>query len=125
MGSGSGGSQKPGRDLREMTDSAILRHLADVIEARKDADPAASYVAKLLHEGEDKILKKIAEESAEVLMASKDGDKPHLVREVADLWFHCLVLLAHHGLRPEAVLDEFRRREGISGIDEKASRKVK
>jgi phosphoribosyl-ATP pyrophosphohydrolase len=108
-----------------MTDSAILRHLADVIEARKDADPAASYVAKLLHEGEDKILKKIAEESAEVLMASKDGDKPHLVREVADLWFHCLVLLAHHGLRPEAVLDEFRRREGISGIDEKASRKAK
>ena len=125
MGSGRAGSQKPGRDLQEMTDSAILRHLADVIEARKGADPAASYVAKLLHEGEDKILKKIAEESAEVLMASKDGDKPHLVREVADLWFHCMVLLAHHGLRPEAVLDEFRRREGISGIDEKASRKVK
>jgi phosphoribosyl-ATP pyrophosphohydrolase len=125
MGSGSAGSQKPGRDLQEMTDSAILRHLADVIEARKDADPSASYVAKLMHEGEDKILKKIAEESAEVLMASKDGDKSHLVREVADLWFHCLVLLAHHGLRPEAVLDEFGRREGISGIDEKASRKVK
>jgi phosphoribosyl-ATP pyrophosphohydrolase len=125
MGSGRAGSQKPGRDLQEMTDSAILRHLADVIEARKDADPAASYVAKLLHEGEEKMLKKIAEESAEVLMASKDGDKPHLVREVADLWFHCLVLLAHHDLRPEAVLDEFRRREGISGIDEKASRKVK
>lgn len=125
MGSGRAGSQKPGRDLQEMTDSAILRHLADVIEARKDADPAASYVAKLLHEGEDKILKKIAEESAEVLMASKDGDKPNLVREVADLWFHCMVLLAHHGLRPEAVLDEFRRREGISGIDEKASRKAK
>ena len=90
-----------------MTDPAILQHLADVIEERKGADPAASYVANLLHEGEDKILKKIAEESAEVLMAS----------------FHCLVLLAHHGLRPEAVLDEFRRREGISGIDEKASRK--
>ena len=125
MGSGRAGSQKPGRDLQEMTGSAILRHLADVIEARKGADPAASYVAKLLHEGEDKILKKIGEESAEVLMASKDGDKPHLVREVADLWFHCMVLLAHHGLRPEAVLDEFRRREGISGIDEKASRKVK
>jgi phosphoribosyl-ATP pyrophosphohydrolase len=125
MGSGGAGSQKPGRNLQEMSDSAILCHLADVIEARKDADPSASYVAKLLHEGEDKILKKIAEESAEVLMASKDGDKPHVVREVADLWFHCLVLLAHHGLRPEAVLDEFGRREGISGIDEKASRKVK
>lgn len=125
MGSGRASPQKPGRDIQEMTDSAILRHLADVIEARKDADPAASYVAKLLHEGEDKILKKIAEESAEVLMASKDGDNSHLVREVADLWFHCMVLLAHHGVRPEAVLDEFRRREGISGIDEKASRKVK
>ena len=108
-----------------MTDSTILCHLADVIEARKDADPSASYVAKLLHDGEDKILKKVAEETAEVLMASKDGDKPHVVREVADLWFHCLVLLAHHGLRPEAVLDELQRREGISGIHEKASRKAK
>ena len=108
-----------------MTDSTILCHLADVIEARKDADPSASYVAKLLHDGEDKILKKVAEESAEVLMASKDGDKPHVVREVADLWFHCLVLLAHHGIRPEAVLDELQRREGISGIQEKASRKAK
>ena len=108
-----------------MTDSTILCHLANVIEARKDADPSASYVAKLLHDGEDKILKKVAEETAEVLMASKDGDKPHVVREVADLWFHCLVLLAHHGMRPEAVLDELQRREGISGIHEKASRKAK
>ena len=108
-----------------MTDSTILCHLANVIEARKDADPSASYVAKLLHDGEDKILKKVAEESAEVLMASKDGDKPNVVREVADLWFHCLVLLAHHGIRPEAVLDELQRREGISGIHEKASRKAK
>ena len=108
-----------------MTDSTILCHLADVIEARKDADPSASYVAKLLHDGEEKILKKVAEESAEVLMASKDGDKPHEVRDVADLWFHCLVLLAHHGMRPEAVLDELQRREGISGIHEKASRKAK
>ena len=108
-----------------MSDSTILCHLADVIEARKDADPSASYVAKLLHDGEDKILKKVAEESVEVLMASKDGDKPHVVREVADLWFHCLVLLAHHGMRPEAVLDELQRREGISGIHEKASRKAK
>ena len=108
-----------------MSDSTILCHLADVIEARKDADPSASYVAKLLHDGEDKILKKVAEESAEVLMASKDGDKPHVVREVAGLWFHCLVLLAHHGMRPEAVLDELQRREGISGIHEKASRKAK
>jgi phosphoribosyl-ATP pyrophosphohydrolase len=108
-----------------MTDSTILCHLADVIEARKDADPSASYVAKLLHDGEDKILKKVSEETAEVLMASKDGDKANVVREVADLWFHCLVLLAHHGIRPEAVLDELQRREGISGIQEKASRKAK
>ena len=108
-----------------MTDSTILCHLANVIEARKDADPSASYVAKLLHDGEDKILKKVAEETAEVLMASKDCDKPNVVREVADLWFHCLVLLAHHGMRPEAVLDELQRREGISGIQEKASRKAK
>jgi len=109
-----------------MTDSAtILCHLADVIESRRNVAPSASYVAKLLHEGEDKVLKKIAEESAEVLMASKDGNRSHVVREVADLWFHCLVLLAHHGARPEEVLDELLRREGTSGIVEKASRKAK
>ncbi|MBA4142917.1 MAG: phosphoribosyl-ATP diphosphatase [Nitrosospira sp.] len=107
-----------------MTDPAILYRVADIIEARKGSAPADSYVAKLFHGGQDKILKKIAEELAEVLLASKDGDKPHVVHEMADLWFHSMVLLAHHGLRPEDVLDELQRRKGISGIEEKASRKA-
>lgn len=103
----------------------ILRRLAETIEARKGVDPASSYVAKLLHGGRDEILKKIAEEAAETLLASKDGDKLHIVRETADLWFHCLIMLAHHGLGPDEVLNELRRREGVSGIDEKAARKTK
>jgi len=106
-----------------MTESSILHRLAQTIEMRKHADPASSYVAKLLHDGQDKILKKIAEESAETLMASKDGDTQHVIRETADLWFHCLVLLSHHGLKPDDVLNELQRREGVSGIDEKAARK--
>lgn len=105
-----------------MVDPSILLRLARTIESRKRADPSSSYVAKLMSKGHDAILKKIAEESAETLMAAKDGDKLHLVREVADLWFHCLVLLAHHDLTPEDVLGELHRREGISGIDEKAAR---
>lgn len=105
-----------------MTDPAVLYRLAEVIDSRKNGDPSASYVAKLLHGGRDKILKKVAEESAEVLLASKDGDRPHITSEMADLWFHCLVLLAHHNLRPQDVLEELQRREGISGIDEKAAR---
>ena len=105
-----------------MTDPEVLYRVADIIENRKNGDPAASYVAKLLDGGRDKILKKVAEESAEVLLASKDGDSLHITREMADLWFHCLVLLAHHNLRPQDVLDELRRREGISGIEEKAGR---
>jgi phosphoribosyl-ATP pyrophosphohydrolase len=107
-----------------VTDPAILDRLAETIEARKSADPAASYVARLLHEGEDKILRKVAEEAVEILLASKNGDKQYIARETADLWFHCLVLLAHHGLGPEDVLEELRRREGISGIKEKALRKA-
>ena len=107
-----------------MTDPAILDRLAATIEARKSADPSASYVARLLHEGEDKILRKVAEEAVEILLASKGGDKQHIARETADLWFHCLVLLAHHGLGPDDVLNELLRREGTSGIDEKALRKM-
>ena len=84
--------------------------------------PQRDTLRALLHKGEDAILKKVAEEAAEVLMASKDKDRLHLVREVADLWFHSMVLLAHHGLRAEDVVMELKRREGISGIDEKASR---
>ncbi|BCT67251.1 Phosphoribosyl-ATP pyrophosphatase [Nitrosospira sp. NRS527] len=125
MDSGSAGNQESGRDIQKMTDPAMLYRLAEVIEVRKNADPAASYVAKLLYDGQDKILKKIAEESAEVLLASKEQDKSHVVREVADLWFHCLVLLAHHNLGPDDVLNELRRREGVSGVDEKAARKAR
>jgi phosphoribosyl-ATP pyrophosphohydrolase len=106
-----------------MTDAEILRRLGEVLAARKQADPSSSYVAGLFAKGEDAILKKLAEEAAETVLAAKGGDKLHLVRETADLWFHSLVLLAWHGLRPEDVLAELRRREGISGIDEKASRK--
>ncbi len=106
-----------------MIDQTILLRLAEAIEARKQADPSTSYVAKLFSKGHDAILKKIGEESAETLLAAKDGDKLHLVREVADLWFHSMVLLAYHGLGPDDVLAELRRREGISGIDEKSSRK--
>ncbi|NDV13572.1 phosphoribosyl-ATP diphosphatase [Crenobacter caeni] len=107
-----------------MIDTEVLSKLADTLEARREAASESSYVASLYRKGEDAILKKVAEESAEVLLASKDGDRLHLVREVADLWFHTLVLLAHHGLRPEDVLMELKRREGISGIDEKASRRA-
>ncbi|MFC4160090.1 phosphoribosyl-ATP diphosphatase [Chitinimonas lacunae] len=105
-----------------MISTDILRRLAETIEARKGADPASSYVAKLLDRGLDDILKKVGEEAVETVMAAKDGDRLHLVREVADLWFHTLVLLASQGLGPDDVLAELARREGISGIDEKNSR---
>ena len=105
-----------------MIHAEVLFHIADTLEARKSADPKSSYVSELLHKGEDAVLKKVAEEAAEVLMASKDGSKLHLVREVADLWFHSMVLLTYHGLRPDDVLVELKRREGIPGHDEKAAR---
>jgi len=107
-----------------MIDADILRRLSKTIESRKGADPASSYVASLFSKGHDAILKKIAEESAETLLAAKDGDKLHIVRETADLWFHCLIMLAWHGVGPDDVLAELRRREGISGISEKTSRSV-
>jgi phosphoribosyl-ATP pyrophosphohydrolase len=105
-----------------MIDTSILERLAQTIESRKGADTGASYVAQLLAKGNDAILKKLAEEAAEALLAAKDGDKLQIVRETADLWFHSLVMLSFHGLGPGDVLSELRRREGISGIDEKASR---
>jgi len=105
-----------------MMDSEILRRLAETIEARKRADAGSSYVASLFAKGHNAVLKKVGEEAAETLLAAKDGDKLQIVRETADLWFHCLVMLAWHGLGPDDVLAELRRREGISGIDEKASR---
>ncbi len=105
-----------------MIDANILRRLAEVIESRKHGDPADSYVASLFAKGHDAVLKKVGEEAAETLLAAKDGDKLHIVRETADLWFHCLVMLAWHGLGPDDVFAELRRREGISGMDEKSSR---
>jgi phosphoribosyl-ATP pyrophosphohydrolase len=106
-----------------MTSHDVLERVSAVIESRlKAADPSNSYVAKLAARGEDAILKKVAEEAAETLLASKGGDKLHVIRETADLWFHCMVLLAWHGLRPDDVLAELARREGTSGIEEKNSR---
>jgi phosphoribosyl-ATP pyrophosphohydrolase len=100
-----------------------LERIAAKIESRKGGDAGTSYVAGLLGGGEDEVLKKIGEEATETILAAKSGDRLHLVREAADLWFHTMVLLARHGLGPGDVLAELHRREGISGIDEKAARK--
>lgn len=105
-----------------MIDSEVLHRLQATLIERKGAPPDASYVASLYAKGVDTICKKLAEEAAETLMAAKDGDRLHLVREVADLWFHSMVLLAQFDLGVDDVLAELRRREGISGIDEKKSR---
>ena len=109
--------------------STTLSRLAAVIESRKiehGGDPAASYVARLFAKGDDAILKKIGEEATELVMAAKDArvaaDSSQVLYECADLWFHCLVLLARFDLTPQQVLDELARREGISGIEEKAAR---
>jgi phosphoribosyl-ATP pyrophosphohydrolase len=117
----------------ETHSDALLERLAAVIESRKPSaggDPNTSYVARLLHRGPDAFLKKIGEEATEVVMAAKDVDaadtdaaRGKLVGEVADLWFHSMIALAHYGLRPSAVLAELVRREGTSGIEEKAMRK--
>jgi phosphoribosyl-ATP pyrophosphohydrolase len=108
--------------MAESDHGEVLARVAAVIETRKGADANASYVASLLHAGDDRILKKIGEEATETVLAAKDNDKIHLVAEVADLWFHCLVLLARHELGPADVLRELARREGVSGDAEKASR---
>ena len=105
-----------------MIDASILQRLGETLDSRRSADPGSSYVASLLARGEDAVLRKIVEEAGECLLASKSGDRLAIVRETADLWFHSLVLLSWHGLKPDDVLAELRRREGISGIDEKASR---
>ena len=105
-----------------MTDAAVLQRIARVIAARKSGDPEHSYVSRLFAAGQDAVLKKLAEETAETLLASKEGDKLHIVHEAADLWFHSLILLAWHDLGPEDVLAELRRREGISGIGERQAR---
>ncbi len=108
--------------------SNTLEQLADVIESRKlknGGDPAVSYVARLFDKGTDAILKKIGEEATEVVMAAKDGDARKLTNEMADLWFHCLIALSAFDVRPADVLAELKRREGLSGLDEFALRKVK
>lgn len=100
----------------------VLNRLAEVLESRKQADADSSYVAGLYAKGLDAILKKIGEEATETVMAAKDGDRDKIVYEVADLWFHTLVLLVQQGLAPDDVLAELGRRFGVSGIEEKASR---
>lgn len=102
----------------------ILKRLTVTLEARKSAPPDSSYVAKLHAKGLDAILKKIGEEATETVMAAKDGQNDKIVYEVADLWFHTLVLLSSRGLSAQDVLNELTRREGLSGIEEKASRKA-
>lgn len=102
--------------------SDVLNRLAELLEQRKSADPQSSYVAQLYAKGMDSILKKIGEEAAETIIAAKDGNPQKIVYETADLWFHCLVMLAQAGLKPQDVLDELARREGLSGLTEKAAR---
>ena len=101
-----------------------LARLADVIESRRLGDPDKSYVARLFAKGEDAMLKKVGEEATEVVMAAKDRDRARLTGEVADLWFHTMIVLAAHGLRPADVIAELRRREGLSGLEEFALRKL-
>jgi phosphoribosyl-ATP pyrophosphohydrolase len=128
VGVGGAGAQGPPRDLQEMSPAHesgrdILDRLAETLEARKHADPQSSYVARLYAKGLDAILKKVAEEAAETIMAAKDGAREKVVYETADLWFHSLVLLAQQGIHPGEILNELARREGLSGLAEKAARK--
>ncbi len=102
--------------------SEILSQLTEVLEQRKAGDPDSSYVSSLYHKGLDAILKKIGEEATETVMAAKDGDREKIVYEVADLWFHTMVLLASEGLAAEDVLAELDRRFGLSGLEEKSQR---
>ena len=105
--------------------SDILNQLADLLEARKTADPASSYVAKLYAKGMDSILKKVGEEATETVIAAKGGNRDEIIYETADLWFHTLVMLAKADIRPQEILDELARREGVSGLVEKAARTEK
>jgi len=105
-----------------MAERSILERLEQAIAERRGADPSSSYVASLNAKGLDHILKKIGEESTETVIAAKSGDRAAIVHETADLWFHCLVMLAWNGVPVAEVLAELERREGRSGIEEKASR---
>ncbi len=103
--------------------SDILSRIGVILNDRKGADPDSSYVASLYSKGLDSILKKIGEEATETVMAAKDGEADKIIYETADLWFHCMVLLAQQGLSADDVLNELDRRFGLSGLEEKASRK--
>lgn len=105
-----------------MSNSDILSQLAEVLEQRKSEPADKSYVASLYAKGLDTILKKIGEEATETVIAAKGGERDQIVYEMADLWFHCLVLLAQQGLGPDQVMNELARRFGLSGLEEKASR---
>ncbi len=100
----------------------ILTKLTAVLESRKNAAADSSYVAGLYQAGDDVILKKLGEEAAEIIIAGKNGNNQKIIHEAADLWFHSMVLLVHHGINPESILVELSRRFGLSGIDEKTSR---
>jgi phosphoribosyl-ATP pyrophosphohydrolase len=108
----------------EASGNDVLARLAAVVASRRGGDPDKSYVARLFAKGPDAILKKIGEEATETVMAAKDGDASRVVAEMADLWFHCLLALEAHGLKPQDVLDELARREGLSGLEEFARRKA-
>ena len=105
-----------------MAEKTVLERLEETIAARRGADSGASYVASLNAKGLDAILKKVGEESAETIVAAKNGERAAIVHETADLWFHCLVMLAWHGVKVADVMAELERREGRSGIDEKNAR---
>lgn len=108
--------------MKNQNSSTLLDEIHASLISRLDADASGSYVASLYAKGLDAILKKIAEEAAETVMAAKDGVADKIIYETADLWFHCMVLLAHQGLEPQQVLDELARRVGTSGLVEKAQR---
>jgi len=101
----------------------VLNSLSEILEQRKQASPDESYTAKLFDDGLDSILKKVGEEATETVIASKSGDNAAIIHEVADLWFHTLILLKHHGLDHKDILNELESRFGLSGLEEKANRK--
>ena len=111
-------------DRKELSQDA-LAHLAEVIEQRRNGSPDTSYVARLFAKGTDAMLKKVGEEATEVVMAAKDGDAAKIIAETADLWFHTMLVLAAFNLKPADVLAELQRREGLSGLEEFATRKAR
>jgi len=116
-----GGLEQP-KGAETLSEQDVLGQIHQTLVSRLDADPSSSYVASLYSKGLDAILKKVGEEATETVMAAKDGDPDKIIYEVADLWFHTMVLLAQQGLKPQQIIDELARRMGVSGHEEKASR---